>query len=180
MSSSRLCYPLKFSMRKKRHFIIVMKCPWCTILFSYKPRLLYSLVLRREARAAERAAKPVPNRTTVIGSGIGTGPEGIGVGVSGGNVTTCVGVLGTTEVLVGVLVGPTGVLVGVAVGGVVEVAVGCSVTVVSAAGTWADTMVTAFHPGATRSVTKSAIVINKIDKGMREGLFIATILLDAG
>ena len=104
---------------------------------------------------------------------MGTGPDGSGVGVSGGNVTTCVGVLG--GVLIGVLVGPTDVLVGVAVGGVVEVTVGCSVTVVSAAGTWADTIVAVFHPGATKSVTKSVMVINKIDIGTREGLFIATI-----
>jgi len=162
----------------------MMECPFCAALFSYKPLLLYSSFLRREARAAESAAKPVPNRTTVIGSGIGTGPDGVGVDVPGGSVTTCVGVLvGPSGVLVGVvgvLVAPSGVLVGVAVGGVVEVAVGCSVTVVSAAGTWADTIVAVFHPGATNSVTKSATVINKIDKGTREGLFMATILLDDG
>ena len=94
----------------------------------------YFSFLRREATAADNAAKPVPKRTTVTGSGIGTGPDdGIAVGVSGGKVA----------IWVGVLVGPGGVLVGVGVsvgigvlvGVLVSVTVGCSVTVVSAAGT---------------------------------------------
>ena len=94
----------------------------------------YFSFLRREATAADNAAKPVPKRTTVTGSGIGTGPDdGIEVGVSGGRVA----------IWVGVLVGPGGVLVGVGVsvgigvlvGVLVSVTVGCSVTVVSAAGT---------------------------------------------
>ena len=40
--------------------------------------------LRRRAAAAERAAKPVPKRTTVIGSGIETGDGGTGVLVGRG------------------------------------------------------------------------------------------------
>ena len=76
----------------------------------------------------------MPKRTTVTGSGIGTGPDGgTAVGVSGGKVAIWVGVLvgpGGVLVGVGVLVG-----IGVLVGVLVDVAVGCSVTVVSAAGT---------------------------------------------
>jgi hypothetical protein len=45
-------------------------------------KAFYSL-LRREAAAAESAARPVPKSTTVIGSGIGTG-SGVGGGVVGG------------------------------------------------------------------------------------------------
>lgn len=94
----------------------------------------YFSFLRREATAADNAAKPVPKRTTVTGSGIGTGPDGgTAVGVSGGKVAIWVGVLvgpGGVLVGVGVLVG-----IGVLVGVLVDVAVGCSVTVVSAAGT---------------------------------------------
>jgi hypothetical protein len=71
-------------------------------------------------------------------------------------------------------------LVGMLVAVGVLVAVGTSVTVVSAAGTWAAAIITVFHPGTNNSVTKIAMVINKIEKGMREGLFIATNLLDAG
>jgi hypothetical protein len=139
----------------------------------------YSLFLRREATAAESAARPVPKRTTVIGSGIGTGPDtgGTVVGVSGGSVTTRVGVLvGPTGVLVdvGVFVG-VGVLVAVSVG----VAVACSVAVVSTAGTCAETMLATFHPGANISAPNKTMVVNKTAKWVVEGLFIAVILLNS-
>ena len=96
--------------------------------------LNYSLLFfRRAATAADSAANPVPNRTTVIGSGTGTGPEGgdtigvdvsvtvgtgVAVSVTGGTVVS-VGV--ATDVFVavgvGVSVGGTPVSVGVGVAG---------------------------------------------------------------
>lgn len=77
-----------------------------------------AFLLRRDAAAAERAAKPVPNNTTVIGSGISAGGTGVG-----GGVTVCGGWSVSVGPGVGVAVGGSGV--GVAVGGSgVGVAVG--------------------------------------------------------
>lgn len=79
-----------------------------------------AFLLRRDAAAAERAARPVPNKTTVIGSGISAGGTGVGGGVT---------VWGGWRVSVGpgvkVAVGGTGVNVAVG-GGEVGGAVGDS------------------------------------------------------
>jgi hypothetical protein len=102
----------------------------------------YSLFLRRDATAADNAANPVPKSTTVIGSGIGTGPggeiggTGVDVTVAGGKITTCVGVLVSvgigTPVFVGVGVG-VGVGVSTTTGVFVDVGDGNSVAAVSVA-----------------------------------------------
>jgi len=106
--------------------------------------------LRREAAAAESAARPVPKRTTVIGSGISAGGTGVG-----GGVTVCGGCrvsVGPGSVAVGgtdVFVAVGGTDVFVAVGGTgVFVAVGkvgCEVGV-SAANGAASTAGTAKFP----------------------------------
>lgn len=85
--------------------------------------------LRREAAAAESAANPVPNSTTVIGSGIVTGAGGAGVSVGAGGASVAVAVaVGGSAGVVGVAVGGSAGVVGVAVGGsVVAVDVGGSV-----------------------------------------------------
>ena len=57
---------------------------------------------RRVATAADSAAKPVPNRTTVTGSGIVTGPPGTGVTVAIGVVVA----VAEATAPVGVDVGP--------------------------------------------------------------------------
>lgn len=89
--------------------------------FDCKKRLRYLPPLpplpRRVATAADSAAKPVPNKTTVTGSGIVTGPPGTGV-----TVATAVAVTALI-VPVGVDVGGTGPEEGV------FVAVGCVVAV---------------------------------------------------
>ncbi len=80
----------------------------------------YSLFLRRAA-AAESAAKPVPNRITVIGSGISCGGCGVGVSVSGG-----ISVAGVVDVGVADGTGVSvGVFAGVFVGVNVDVGGGC-------------------------------------------------------
>lgn len=85
------------------------------------------LLPRRVATAADSAARPVPNRTTVTGSGIVTGPPGTGVTVATGVV------LAVAEAMaLGVEVGPAGGVF-VAVGGT-GVNVGGSVVGVSPAG----------------------------------------------
>jgi hypothetical protein len=87
--------------------------------------------LRRDAAAAESAARPVPKRTTVIGSGMVTGAGG--AGGSGVTVGVAVGASGSVVgVSVGVAVGSGvgGSVVGTSVGG----SVGCG-DGVSAAGT---------------------------------------------
>jgi hypothetical protein len=84
---------------------------------SYSSSRLLLSFLRRFAAAAERAARPVPNKTTVIGSGIATGAaggRGVAVGSSGS---------GGSSVLVGVAVG------GVTPGSGVFVLVGTGVRV---------------------------------------------------
>lgn len=95
----------------------------------------------RRAAAAESAAKPVPKRTTVMGSGIETGAGGAGVAVGETGVDVGSTVSGAWVATV-VAVGGTSVDVGgtsVAVGGTsVGTSVGCGVSV-SAAGACAKT-----------------------------------------
>jgi hypothetical protein len=102
-----------------------------SLLADYSSPLPLSF-LRRDAAAADRAANPVPKRTTVIGSGMETGAGGWGV--SPGSTVS-----GGSEVIGGESVGtpvgtPVGTSVGTSVGTPVGGSVGCAVGV-SAAGT---------------------------------------------
>ena len=139
--------------------------------------------LRRAATAAESAAKPVPNRTTVTGSGIGTGPDGggVGVGVAGGNVTMTGGVfvgggvsVGETDVLVGVGVGVsvdgTTVSVGVGDGGSV------GVSVISAGASCAETKPVAVQLGIEIIASNNRIVAKTMNCVV-DVCFIASFLL---
>jgi hypothetical protein len=123
---------------------------------------------RRVATAADSAARPVPNRTTVTGSGIVTGPPGTGV-----TVATAVAVIGLS---VPVGVGPpTGVFV--AVGGCV-VAVGVNVGG-SAVGVSADGGSCARTTAGAAANAKSIITDNATRMPTREKLdrFIDRLLL---
>jgi hypothetical protein len=88
------------------------------------------------ATAADRAARPVPNRTTVIGSGIVTGPPGLGVTVAMGVAVTVAVIASKVDVGVGVTIG---VEVNVGVITVVGSVVGVSAAGGSCANTTAGT-----------------------------------------
>lgn len=96
-------------------------------------------LLRRVATAAERAANPVPKRTTVTGSGIGTG-RGTGVAVGAG---VLVGPIGVSDAVGAIVLVGVGVLVLVGAVVLVGVDVAGSAVGVSAEGakSWANVVV---------------------------------------